>query len=56
MTNRLKNFQSTGNTSLDKKIASVDDKQFLKQSGDTTKPAPNKLVLDDIDAVQKTMH
>ncbi len=53
MTNRLKNFQSTGNTSLDKKIASVDDKQFLKQSGDTTKPAPNKLVLDDIDAVQK---
>lgn len=53
MTNRLKNFQSTGNTSLNKKIASVDDKEFLKRSGDTTKPAPNKLVLDDIDAVQK---
>ena len=53
MTNRLKNFQSTGNTSLNKKIASVDDKGFLKRSGDTTKPAPNKIILDDIEAIQK---
>lgn len=53
MTNRLKNFQSATNAPLDKKTRSVQDKKFLKQSADTTKPAPIKLTLDDFDAVTK---
>ena len=53
MVNRLQNYATDKNNALRNKIDSIDDVSFLKSTGDTSKPANNKVILDDIEAVQK---
>jgi len=53
MVNRLKNYATDKNNPLRNKIDSIDDVGFLKSTGDTSKPANNKIILDDIEAIQK---
>ena len=53
MVNRLQNYATEKNNALRNKIDSIDDIGFLKSTGDTSKPANNKVILDDIEAVQK---
>lgn len=53
MVNRLQNFQSAKNTALENKSDVVTDTRFLQRTGDRSKPAPNKLILDDMEAIQK---
>ena len=53
MRNRLQQYQSARNTALDNKTDIITDAKFLKRTGDTSKPASNKIILDDIEAIQK---
>jgi len=53
MSNRLSKFKQPTNSALQNKSSSVTDTNFLKKSGDRSKPAPIKLVLDDIEAINK---
>ena len=43
MENRLQKYQSA----LDSKTDIITDVKFLKRTGDTSKPSPNKIILDD---------
>ena len=53
MANRLQKYQSAKNTALDNKVDIITDANFLKRTGDRSKPASNKIILDDIEAIQK---
>ena len=53
MANRLQKYQSAKNTALDNKADTITDVNFLKRTGDRSKPASNKIILDDIEAIQK---
>ena len=53
MANRLQKYQSAKNTALDNKADIITDANFLKRTGDRSKPASNKIILDDIEAIQK---
>ena len=51
--NRLSNFQRNANTSQITKQQSVSDNSFLRPQSDQTKPADIRLVLDDVEEIQK---